>query len=113
MKNWSQLQRTAHVLLLLDESFVAHKAGNRAAFHVAADAAGSLDPNVVTAVRGGVLIGELANPERNYPAWSDYVQTIIETAYAAAYEQAYPNQDRMSDREHDALMDRRMNGDVD
>lgn len=75
-----QHQQTATVLELLDQSWCAHRAGNRAEAERLIVEAVELDVDCVAAVRGGILIGEIPNPETDYPAWADYVVTIRENA---------------------------------
>jgi hypothetical protein len=79
-KGSDQPQRTAAVLELLDRSWVAHRTGNRTEAERLIMEAVELDVVCVSAVRGGILIGEIPNPETDYPAWADYVVTAREKA---------------------------------
>jgi hypothetical protein len=75
-----QPQRTATVLELLDRSFLAHRIGNRNTAEQLMREAIELDIVCVSGVRGGIMIGEIPNPETDYPAWADYVVTARENA---------------------------------
>lgn len=65
---------TVQVLDLLDASFQARARGDQAEFDRLAQEACALDVNVVSAVQGGIIIGQIPNPEADYPAWAGYVQ---------------------------------------
>lgn len=80
MAELSQLQRTARVLQLLDESFRAHLAGDRTTADLRAAEACGLDVDVVSVVQGGIMIGEIPSPERDYEAWADYVDDAVARA---------------------------------
>jgi hypothetical protein len=80
MTDAERSRRTAEVLELLDESFRAHARGDKLAADAAAQEACRLDVDCVSVVQGGTVIGEIPNPEADYPAWADYV--------AAAQDQA-------------------------
>lgn len=68
-----QRVRTRQVLELLDQSVHAHRTGNAAAVTVLLDAAMEIDAAVVQAVRGGILLGEIPNPDTDPQAWADYL----------------------------------------
>ena len=74
MADLEQKRRTVRVLELLTESFEAHKRGDDEAFRRALDEATVLDPFAVHGIRGGIVIGEIPNPERDWPLWVEYVQ---------------------------------------
>jgi hypothetical protein len=35
----------------------------------------------VSVIQGGIYIGEIPNPEADYPAWAEYVQAAQERAH--------------------------------
>lgn len=80
MDDTQRAQQTAEVLRLLDESFRAHRAGDKATADRVAQEACRLDVDCVSVVQGGILIGEIPNPERDPVGWADYVQTAQEQA---------------------------------
>jgi fructose-1,6-bisphosphatase/sedoheptulose 1,7-bisphosphatase-like protein len=80
MDDTDRTRQTARVLELLDESFRAHRRGDKPAADAAAEEACRLDVDVVSVIQGGIYIGEIPNPERDYPAWADYVQAAQEQA---------------------------------
>lgn len=73
MADLEQKRRTVRVLELLTESFEAHHRGDDEAFGRALLEATELDAFAVIGIRGGITIGEIPNPERDWPAWVDYV----------------------------------------
>lgn len=73
MSDLEQKRRTVRVLELLSASFEAHARGDHAACDEALDAALDCDAAVVSVIRGGMTIGEIPNPERDWPAWGEYV----------------------------------------
>lgn len=74
MSDLDQKRRTVRVLELLSESFEAHVRGDDEAFRRALDAASECDAFAVIGIRGGIAIGEIPNPERDWPLWAEYVQ---------------------------------------
>lgn len=74
MDDEERTAQTARVLELLDGSFRAHHAGDHAASGLFAREAVELDVDCVSVIQGGILIGEIPNPETDYQAWADYVQ---------------------------------------
>jgi hypothetical protein len=78
MSDLEQRRRTVRVLGLLSESFEAHARGDHAACDEALDAALDCDPAVVSVVRGGMMIGEVPNPERDWPGWGEYVSAAMD-----------------------------------
>jgi hypothetical protein len=76
-------RQTAEVLRLLDESFRAHRRGDKEASDRAAQEACRLDVYAVSVVQGGIFIGEVPDPGRDYPAWADYVQNAQDRAAEA------------------------------
>jgi hypothetical protein len=73
MADLEQKRRTVRVLELLTESFEAHNRGDGEAFRAALDAAAELDAFALVGIRTGITIGEIPNPERDWPAWVEYV----------------------------------------
>ena len=73
MTDLEQKRRTVRVLELLTESFEAHQRGDDEAFRAALDAAFECDPAAVAGIQGGIIIGEIPNPERDWPLWTEYV----------------------------------------
>lgn len=82
MADIEQKRRTVRVLELLTESFEAHNRGDDEAFRAALDAATELDAFALVGIRGGITIGEIPNPERDWPAWVEYV-SVNQEALAA------------------------------
>ncbi|HTF08543.1 MAG TPA: hypothetical protein VK659_10280 [Asanoa sp.] len=80
MTEMTRAQQTARVLALLDESFQARARGDRAEFDRLAQEAVRLDVDCVSVIQGGIVIGEIPNPETDYAGWSDYVATAQEQA---------------------------------
>jgi len=74
MADLEQKRRTVRVLELLTESFEAHRRGDDEGFRRALDEAAVLDPFAVHGIRGGIVIGEIPNPERDWLLWAEYVQ---------------------------------------
>lgn len=72
-----QRARTVRVVNLLDESFTARQAGDVARSGELLDAALDLDPMCVSGIRGGMIIGQIPNPETDYPGWTDWVAAVI------------------------------------
>ena len=73
MADLEQKRRTVRVLELMDASFQAHQRGDDEGFRRALDEAVALDPLAVHGIRGGIMIGEIPNPERDWPSWGEYV----------------------------------------
>lgn len=82
MADLEQKRRTVRVLELLSESFEAHRRGDDEAFRRALDEATVLDAFAVTGIQGGMRIGEIPNPERDWLAWGEYV-SVNQEALAA------------------------------
>lgn len=74
MTDLDQKRRAVRVLELMDESFRAHQRGDTAAFEAAIYEALGTDPDVVSVVRGGMIIGEIPRPEEHPGAWLEYLQ---------------------------------------
>ena len=71
MADLDQKRRTVRVLELLSESFEAHMRGDDEAFRRALDEAMGLDAFAFSGIQGGIVIGEIPNPERDWPLrWS-------------------------------------------
>jgi hypothetical protein len=81
MDDAARSRQTAQVLRLLDESFRAHACGDKQAADAAAQEACRLDVDCVSVIQGGIYIGEIPNPEADYPAWAEYVQAAQERAH--------------------------------
>lgn len=73
MSDLEQKRRTVRVLELLTESFEARQRGDDAAFRRTLDEATELDPAALVGIRGGITIGEIPNPERDWLLWCEYV----------------------------------------
>ena len=82
MGDLEQKRRTVRVLELLTESFEAHVRGDDEAFRAALDAAAELDGFALSGIQGGIVIGEIPNPERDWPLWVEYV-SVNQEALAA------------------------------
>ena len=74
MADLDQKRRTVRVLELLSESFEAHQRGDDESFHAILDTAMECDGFAFAGIRGGIIIGEIPNPERDWPLWVEYVQ---------------------------------------
>ena len=74
----SQAVRTARVVVLLDEAWMARQAGQADASDAAVKAAIELDPLAVSGVRGGMLIGQLPDPQRDPDGWAEFVESMRE-----------------------------------
>jgi hypothetical protein len=88
MADLEQKRRTVRVLELMDASFQAHQRGDDEGFSRALDEAVALDPFAVEGIRGGIMIGEIPNPERDWPAWVEYVSVNREGLAAMEAEEA-------------------------
>ncbi len=73
MADLDQKRRTVRVLELLSESFEAHQRGDDEGFRRALDEATELDAFALAGIQGGIMIGEIPNPERDWVAWGEYV----------------------------------------
>jgi hypothetical protein len=73
MPDLEQKRRTVRVLELLSESFEAHMRGDGETFRRVLDEAIELDAFAFAGIRGGITIGEIPNPERDWVAWGEYV----------------------------------------
>jgi hypothetical protein len=88
MADLEQKRRTVRVLELLTESFEAHRRGDDEAFRRSLDEAAELDQFALVGIRGGITIGEIPNPERDWPAWGEYVSVNQEGLAAMEAEDA-------------------------
>jgi hypothetical protein len=88
MTDLEQKRRTVRVLELLSESFEAHRRGDDETFRRVLDEAVDLDPAALTVIQGGIRIGEIPNPERDWPAWGEYVSVNQEGLAAMEAEEA-------------------------
>ena len=82
MADLEQKRRTVRVLELLTESFEAHQRGDDESFHAILDTAMECDGFAFDGIRGGITIGEIPNPERDWPLWVGYV-SVNKEALAA------------------------------
>jgi hypothetical protein len=73
-----QRRRTVRVLELMTQSFEAHTRSDEAAFRSAADEAFGVDTTALVGIQGGIVIGEIPNPENDWPAWNEYVAAAQE-----------------------------------
>ena len=87
MADLEQRRRTVRVLELLTESFEAHRRGDDGAFRRALDEAMELDLPAYDGIRGGIMIGEVPDPGRDWPAWVEYVSANREALAAAEAEE--------------------------
>lgn len=69
-----QKRRAVRVLELLDASFTAFSRGDKETCDRLAVEALELDAAVVSAVQGGMIIGEIPRPEEHPGAWLEYLQ---------------------------------------
>jgi hypothetical protein len=74
MNDAERTRTTAEVLRLLDESVAAHERGDDAAVGRAIEQALAVDALCVSVIRGGMLIGEVPDPDRDPDGWAAYVQ---------------------------------------
>lgn len=82
MADLEQKRRTVRVLELLTASFEAHQRGDDEGFRRALDEAIEVDATAFTGIRGGITIGEIPNPERDWLLWTEYV-AVNQEALAA------------------------------
>lgn len=73
MTELEQKRRTVRVLELLNTSFEAHRRGDETAFKAALDEAMAVDGAAFCVIHGGITIGEIPNPERDWPGWGEYL----------------------------------------
>lgn len=73
MSELEQRRRNVRVLDLLTESYEAHENGDEAASNAAMDRALEIDAGLVSIILGAMIIGEIPNPDRNWPGWAEYV----------------------------------------
>jgi hypothetical protein len=94
MADLKQKRRTVRVLELLSESFEAHARGDDEAFRRALDEAMEHDLPAYDGIWGGIMIGEIPNPERDWPVWVEYVsinrEALAEAERLAAETDAPP-----------------------
>jgi hypothetical protein len=72
--------QTAQVLQLLDEVYRAHRDGRDEDFDRLSREVAALDALRVGAITGGMAIGEIPDPARNYEAWCEFVQSAVDAA---------------------------------
>lgn len=73
MSELEQRRRTVRVLELMTQSFEAHTRGDAAAVKAAIDEAIDVDFMAFTGIQGGIIIGEVPNPDQDLPGWTAYV----------------------------------------
>jgi hypothetical protein len=78
-----QLRRNVQVMDLLTRSYEAHSRGDRGAFESAFNEAVEIDAAAVSVLRGGMMIGEVPSPERDWETWIEYVQAARDKLAAA------------------------------
>ena len=88
MADLEQKRRTVRVLELLTESFEAHQRGDHEAVRVAVVQAMECDDFALAGIQGGIVIGEIPNPERDWLLWTEYV-SVNKEALAAMEDDAY------------------------
>ena len=74
MSTIDQRQRNIAVMNLITKSVEAHRRGDAAAAGEAMAEAVRIDPAVVSALTGGMLIGKVPDPEHMPDEWAKYVQ---------------------------------------
>jgi hypothetical protein len=74
MSDLDQRRRTVRVLELLSESAEAHKRGDGDESSRLISEAADVDAFAMSGIRGGILIGAIPGPERDWPGWCEYVQ---------------------------------------
>jgi len=89
MADLEQRRRTVRVLELLSASFEAHKRGDMAGMDRLMSEAAELDVAAVSVIQGGIIIGEIPNPERDWPLWVEYVQANRDSLAEAEADAAY------------------------
>jgi len=77
-----QRRRNVRVLDLLTESYMAHSRGDRAAAAAKQDEALSPGGQACVVIAGGMLIGEVPNPDHDLTGWSEYVEAQREALAA-------------------------------
>ncbi|MEU7591277.1 hypothetical protein AB0A95_33895 [Micromonospora sp. NPDC049230] len=75
-----QATRTAAVLRLFGDSFDAFAAGDREDADRYLGWAALIDPFCVSGVHGGIMIGQIPNPEHNPDDWDDYLAAAMSNA---------------------------------
>jgi hypothetical protein len=86
MSDLDQRRRTVRVLGLLSDSFEARVRGDHAGMDRLMSEAAELDVDAVSVIQGGIVIGEIPNPERDWPAWGAYVAAAREALAAAEHQ---------------------------
>jgi hypothetical protein len=74
MIDLDQRRRTVRVLELLSESAEAYERGDKDGADRLVGEAAEVDAFAMSGIHGGIIIGEIPNPERDWPAWTEYVQ---------------------------------------
>ena len=87
MADLDQHRRTVRVLELLSESFEAHKRGDKPATDRIISEAAGLDLLALSGIQGGIIIGEIPNPERDWNSWVMYVEAARDALAEAEGEQ--------------------------
>jgi hypothetical protein len=86
MADLEQRRRTVRVLDLLSDSFEAHERGDAAGMGRLIDEALEVDAFAVSGIQGGIIIGEIPDPARDWPGWGLYVDAAREALMAAEAE---------------------------
>lgn len=73
MPDLEQKRRTVRVLELLNDSFEAHRRGDGETFAATLDEAMTVDLAAYAGIQAGLTIGEIPNPEHDWPAWTEYL----------------------------------------
>lgn len=68
-----QKRRSVRVLRLLQESCMAYSRGDLAACDAAISQAMEVDADALLIIQGGMIIGEIPNPDKDPLAWDEYV----------------------------------------
>jgi len=88
-----QKRRTVRVLELLGESFKAHTHGDKLSSDSAVLDAMELDSAAMLVIQGGMMIGEIPNPERDWTGWLEYLAANQEGLARAEAEAAQEGND--------------------
>jgi hypothetical protein len=83
MYDLDQLRRNVRVMDLLTASYEAWSRGDKTGADLRITEALDVDADVVSVLKGGMLIGEIPRPEEDWPGWTEYVAGAREKLAAA------------------------------
>jgi hypothetical protein len=86
MSALDQHRRTVRVLELLSESVEAYARGDASAADRLIQEAAEVDVMAMSGIQGGILIGQIPHPERDWAEWTMYVQAARDALAAAERE---------------------------